>query len=206
MFLLYALTAIVRSRRVLVTQTIILGLVVCSSLAGQSPDDRRQPSDQPKATDAASADSSVTSQPGKKQPEKTGGLGTDGRYERYCQKCHDQDGSGRRGRALYPEIPDFRETSWQRRKTDAQLMASILHGKNEGMPGFANSFGRDEARFLVAKVRSFAPGVRRAPTEDRDFDDEFRRLLEEMNKLAREFRALASPRQNAALSRDRTTR
>src|SRR5271157_6241306 len=47
-------------------------------------------------------------------------------FRQRCEKCHGADGTGNRARGLLSEIPDFTNASWQARRTDAQLMSSIL--------------------------------------------------------------------------------
>jgi mono/diheme cytochrome c family protein len=73
-----------------------------------------------------------------------------------CVKCHGADGTGSPARGLLPEIPDFTAASWQAQRTDTQLMASILDGKGQGMPPVRGKIGEEQARGLVAHVRSFA--------------------------------------------------
>jgi mono/diheme cytochrome c family protein len=115
------------------------------------------------------------------------------RYQHYCRKCHTFDGSGSHGRGVYPEIPDFRHVSWQRGKSDARLLSSILDGKNEGMPAFAGKLSKAEALALVTKVRAFAPAVRLTPSQEKDFEKEFAKLMQELKRLSKEVRQLAAP-------------
>src|SRR5262249_43969362 len=78
-------------------------------------------------------------------------------YRQHCQKCHEADGTGRAARRPMPEIPDFTNTSWQARRSDAQLTTSILDGKGDDMPPFRRKIRKEQARGLVAHVRAFAP-------------------------------------------------
>jgi hypothetical protein len=73
-------------------------------------------------------------------------------------KCHGSDGTGSPARDRLPEIPDFTKSSWQARRSDAQLLASILDGKDE-MPSWRDKIGEEQARSLVAHVRAFAPNL-----------------------------------------------
>src|SRR5262249_8343790 len=59
-------------------------------------------------------------------------------YSTHCQKCHGQDGTGADGRKNFPEIPDFTSDKWQKQRNHAELVASILDGKQDSMPQFAN--------------------------------------------------------------------
>src|SRR5262249_26045223 len=52
-------------------------------------------------------------------------------FQQRCVKCHGADGTGKPARGRLPEIPNFTEASWQARRSDAQLLASILDGKDE---------------------------------------------------------------------------
>jgi mono/diheme cytochrome c family protein len=72
-----------------------------------------------------------------------------------CVKCHGSDGTGSPARGLLPEIPDFTKSSWQAQRSDAQLMASILDGRGQGMPPVRGKIGAEQVRGLVAYVRSF---------------------------------------------------
>jgi hypothetical protein len=94
-----------------------------------------------------------------------------------------------------PDIPDFTKPSWQQERSDAKLLVSILDGKGQGMPTFRGSLNKDRARELVAQVRAFAPPTakpgaekQQEPASARDFENEFRRLREELERLKKQFR------------------
>src|SRR5271157_1272426 len=78
-------------------------------------------------------------------------------FRQRCEKCHGADGTGNQARGLLSEIPDFTNASWQARRTDAQLMSSILDGKGSDMPPQRGKTGEEQVRSLVAYVRAFAP-------------------------------------------------
>jgi mono/diheme cytochrome c family protein len=78
-------------------------------------------------------------------------------YRKYCQQCHGENGKGTDARKMFPEIPDFTSEKWQKRRSDAELVISILDGKGTSMPQFADKFNRERGKALVAFVRSFAP-------------------------------------------------
>ena len=63
-----------------------------------------------------------------------------------------------------PAIPDFTLRAWQEGRSDPQLLISVLDGKGTRMPPFRDKLTRDQARDLVALVRSFDP-ERRPPAE-----------------------------------------
>jgi mono/diheme cytochrome c family protein len=114
-------------------------------------------------------------------------------YRQYCQRCHDQDGSGRPGRSHAAEIPDFRSEAWHHKKSDAVLTASILEGKGTAMPAFGDRLKHDQVQELVAFVRaldppaehpepSAAPMSKKAPTDFEKRFDELKRQMEELRK------------------------
>jgi mono/diheme cytochrome c family protein len=78
-------------------------------------------------------------------------------YRRYCLRCHGADGKGDPEANAGGDLPDFSRRAWQERQTDAQLLASILDGKKEGMPAFRSKMSEAEAKALVTHVRAFAP-------------------------------------------------
>ena len=78
-------------------------------------------------------------------------------FRQRCVKCHGADGTGSGTRDRLSEIPDFTNASWQARRADAQLLASILDGKGEDMPPQRGKIGEEQVRSLVAYVRAFAP-------------------------------------------------
>jgi len=128
-------------------------------------------------------------------PEEAGKSATRELFQRYCVKCHGTDGTGSLARKLQPAIPDFTAASWQARRKDAQLQASILDGKGDDMPSFRGKCKEDQVRDLVAYVRAFAPSKSKPggektqePISVGEFEKEVTRLLEEMDELKREFR------------------
>src|SRR4029077_14188707 len=69
---------------------------------------------------------------------------------------------------------------------------SILEGKGSAMPPFSGRIDEPSATELVAFVRSLAgmaPSERRIP--DTDFDDRFRKLMIELEKLKRDYRTVS---------------
>jgi mono/diheme cytochrome c family protein len=87
-------------------------------------------------------------------------------FQQLCRRCHGADGAGVRQKKG-ADTPDFTHREWQQRRSDAQLLASILNGTDGGMPAFGDRLSKDEAKELVSQVRSFAParqaalGIRR---------------------------------------------
>jgi hypothetical protein len=96
---------------------------------------------------------------------------------------------------MYPAIPDFTTAFWQTQRTEAKLLARILDGKGKEMPAFRGKLKEDQARGLVAHIRSFATTTgkpraqkERDPASPGDFEIEFRRLLMELDELKTQFR------------------
>jgi mono/diheme cytochrome c family protein/uncharacterized membrane protein len=80
-------------------------------------------------------------------------------FQRLCVSCHGADGTGRTARDHMPETPDFTDASWQARRGNAQLMASILDGKGSEMPRGRGKISEEQARGMVAYIRSLAPSL-----------------------------------------------
>ena len=120
-------------------------------------------------------------------------------FERRCSSCHDDDGTGGALRQVLPQIPDFTSGGWQARRSDAQLVVSILEGKGTRMPAFHGKIDEDKAGDLVSLIRTFDPtydpaAARRQPLNAEEFDRRFRQLETEMEQLKKQFReASASP-------------
>jgi uncharacterized membrane protein/mono/diheme cytochrome c family protein len=94
------------------------------------------------------------------KPSSTAGAGApDDRelFRQHCVKCHGADGTGSEARRRLPKIPNFTDTSWQARRSDAELLASILNGKGKVMPSGRGKISKEQARRLVGHVRAFAP-------------------------------------------------
>jgi mono/diheme cytochrome c family protein len=123
-------------------------------------------------------------------------------YEQHCVKCHGTDGTGKSARAIEPAIPDFTAASWQTKRTDKQLLESILDGKGQTMPAFrTKKVSEEQALALVAHVRTFAPAKKKSNLPEANepalegFEQRFRCLQVELEALQKQFRQLsqASP-------------
>ena len=109
-------------------------------------------------------------------------------YRQYCTACHGRDGRGASARKTRPEIPDFTRAAWHEHRRDSQLGVSILDGKGNGMPAFADKLNDDQVRNLITYVRTFGPV--RAPEAQAppgDFEAQFAALQEGLRQLQREF-------------------
>jgi mono/diheme cytochrome c family protein len=91
-------------------------------------------------------------------------------FGQHCAKCHGADGTGSPGRGR-PEAPDFTDASWQGRRSEAQLLASILDGKEPDMPPWRGKISEGQARGLVAYVRAFARTTERSGQEKQEDHD-----------------------------------
>lgn len=120
-------------------------------------------------------------------------------FGRSCAVCHSADGRGDAMRDTLPSIPDFSAHIWQESRSDPQLVISVLDGRGSGMPAFRDKVSGEQARALVAFIRSFdpsrQPAIRRV---DDDFEARFQQLVAEFEDLRRRSRALASDAAPAA--------
>jgi mono/diheme cytochrome c family protein/uncharacterized membrane protein len=116
-------------------------------------------------------------------------------YREHCRRCHGADGKGRQEES--PEdVPDFSLRDWQARRSDTQLLQSILDGKGKKMPPWRDKVTEDQARGLVAYVRGFAPagvgagrGGRQQPPPD--LEERQRRLNEKLGELQKQLERLS---------------
>src|SRR5438093_8799350 len=137
------------------------------------------------------APTAVRAQADSSPPSNRASPATGELYQHHCVKCHGKDGSGSPGRPSLPDIPDFTAASWQARRTDAELMASILDGKGDDMPAFARKIKEEQARALVDHIRGFAPKgksnkEKKEKPDASDFEERFSRLQKEMDQLRRQ--------------------
>ena len=125
----------------------------------------------------AQADSSKSLQgpaPRPSGPTAAGTAAVGELFRKHCAECHGVDGTGKPARELLDEIPNFTDASWPARRSDAQLLVSILDGKGLEMPGWRGKISEEQARGLVAHVRAFAPtpgtpkGASPASSNERD--------------------------------------
>ncbi len=132
-------------------------------------------------------------------------------FEKHCSKCHGANGTGQPARDRGTEIPDFHSAAWQARRSDAQLLASIVGGKGTVMPSWENKLSKDQARILVAYVRTFAPTQKNVADESSPrFDEDFQRLEQQYAKSHKEFQKLsqaaeAPPRTGRSKTEARTS-
>jgi mono/diheme cytochrome c family protein len=126
-----------------------------------------------------------------RSPAQAGSL-----YQKYCQRCHESDGTGRRDRL--PGIPNFRDRSWHRGRNDFELAASILDGKGTRMPALSERLDERQVWGLVAYLRSLSPdgstAGRPATALDAGFESRFHQLQKELEDLQKQFRDLSRSR------------
>lgn len=112
-----------------------------------------------------------------------------------CARCHDEDGTGSVLRSTIGGLPNFADLPWQRQRSDAQLVVTILEGKGTRMPAFGGRLSRAEARALVGHIRNLAPDPMVDTGEPaRDFQTQFQALQEEFERLRKHFHDLAGSR------------
>jgi mono/diheme cytochrome c family protein len=119
-------------------------------------------------------------------------------FERHCSSCHGDDGTGSALRQTVSQIPDFTSRGWQTRRTDAQLVGSILEGKGARMPAFHRKLGEDSAQDLVSLIRTFdrtydPAATRRQAVSPEEFERRLRQLDAELEDLKKQYRDAASP-------------
>lgn len=74
-------------------------------------------------------------------------------YEAKCARCHGADGAGRTSMADIVEPPDMTDPEWQRRRSNARMIASVTNGLGQ-MPAFKKRLTRQEIAAAVAYVRT----------------------------------------------------
>jgi mono/diheme cytochrome c family protein len=114
-------------------------------------------------------------------------------FRQYCVRCHGEDGSGLPARRTMPEISNFTTEAWQDRRSNAQLQVSILYGRGAGMPAFEGKIKPQEARAIIAHIRTLGSNKPPAAPET-DFEERFRQLDLQMKELMRQFHELSEKR------------
>jgi len=74
-------------------------------------------------------------------------------YEARCTRCHGADGAGKTRMAEVVEPPDMTDPEWQRRRSNARMIASVADGRGQ-MPAFKKKLTRQEITAAVAYVRT----------------------------------------------------
>jgi mono/diheme cytochrome c family protein len=123
------------------------------------------------------------------QAQETSRVSAKTLYGQFCQRCHESDGKG----GGMKDIPDFTQRAWHDRKSNTQLVVSILEGKGTVMPAFRSKLDEARAKELVALIRAFAPSTAAKLTErdaTQDFEKQLQQLQEELQELKRQFKAL----------------
>jgi mono/diheme cytochrome c family protein len=96
---------------------------------------------------------------GPPQPLVTSHLTPTSIYQNLCFACHDKTGKGDANmRNAMPELPDFTSATWQKSRTDQDLIHSVLEGKGKFMLSMKDKLGSVDARDMVALVRNFPKG------------------------------------------------
>lgn len=79
-------------------------------------------------------------------------------YDKYCAKCHGDDGKAQTNRGKQLKAQDFTDAEFQKDQSDADLIKAVTEGKDEGMPPFGKKLSKEEIDSLVKfDVRGFAP-------------------------------------------------
>jgi mono/diheme cytochrome c family protein len=80
-------------------------------------------------------------------------------FKTSCVQCHGQDGKGKPGRELFPDIPDFTLPRWQTSRADEELNRSIVSGK-DSMPAMKAKLEKVDSKEMVRLIRTFRGGGR----------------------------------------------
>jgi mono/diheme cytochrome c family protein/uncharacterized membrane protein len=125
-------------------------------------------------------------------PTAAGAPAAGGLFQQYCVRCHGADGTGKPARDSLAKIPNFTDPSWPAQRSDAQLLVSILDGKEPEMPSWRGKISEEQASGLVAHVRAFAPtpGTPKGASLA-SFHARFGGLQKELRELQRQGRELS---------------
>jgi mono/diheme cytochrome c family protein len=116
-----------------------------------------------------------------------------GLFQRFCIACHEIDGRGSRMREQVPSIPDFTSPVWQARRSNAQIITTILEGKGTNMPSLRGKLDERQVRNILAHLRTFAPMPPAATAEPlTDFKQRFEELKRELDDLKQQYRGIST--------------
>jgi cytochrome c553 len=115
-------------------------------------------------------------------------------YRQFCARCHGEDFAGAPWRERGRRIPDFTTTTWQKSRSDPQLLVSIQEGKGTAMPSFADKLSEEQSRELVHLIRGANPTQptalpAMAPT---NFARRYAALRQELELLRKQFQELTA--------------
>jgi mono/diheme cytochrome c family protein len=74
-----------------------------------------------------------------------------------CAKCHGEEGRGGIATDGGPPPRNFHDATFHATHTDAQLVDTIIKGKNNFMPAFGATFTDAQMQAIVAHIRTFDP-------------------------------------------------
>ncbi len=72
-------------------------------------------------------------------------------YDKHCAACHGDDGKGGDSALV---TPNFKDTAWQKRRTDQNFLDSITKGKGM-MPAWKGKMTEEEIKSMAAFIRKF---------------------------------------------------
>jgi mono/diheme cytochrome c family protein len=73
-------------------------------------------------------------------------------YDKHCAVCHGADGKGGESAMI---MPNFRDASWQKRRSDQSFFDAIAKGKG-AMPAWKEKMSDEQIKSMTAFVRKFA--------------------------------------------------
>jgi mono/diheme cytochrome c family protein len=113
-------------------------------------------------------------------------------FQRFCARCHGANGKGENVRDTLPIIPDFTRSAWHARRSNAQLVVSVLDGKGSQMPAFRGKATTEQIRELITVVRGFNPDKAAQPLPASDgFEAGFLELVKEFEGLRQQAKAIS---------------
>jgi mono/diheme cytochrome c family protein len=130
-------------------------------------------------------------------------------FERYCIRCHGQDGRGGPARSTTPVIPDFTDPAFHQSHTNIQMSLSILEGKDRQMPANAGVITEEQAAQLVAYIRATfgpaQPSPSATPGATSDIWVKFKELEQQADDLARQARDVDAAPFTPGVARSRSS-
>jgi mono/diheme cytochrome c family protein len=120
-------------------------------------------------------------------------------FRQVCFACHGLDGTGSQNRRLgMPLIPDFTSEAFQAdpQRSDVRLRVSILDGRGPIMQPNRGRVTEDEARDLVAYIRTFGPGGGEhiiIGGSDAEFTKAVRDLEQQLDALHKQMQDIKGP-------------
>jgi mono/diheme cytochrome c family protein len=113
-------------------------------------------------------------------------------YRINCRCCHGNTDGTAAKRKRFDNLPNFSSPNWHTRRSNEQLLSSILDGKGSSMPSFRDRLSDYQVHALVLFIRSLNENPSQAGQRNRhNFNERFQELQKEFERLRREFNELS---------------